>query len=184
MSSIKPVTSPTEWVSGLTYVTKANGSLRMCLNPCDLSIALKRGQHNIPTMEELTYKFSGSKYFSKLDARSGYWSMALDEKSQLLTTFNSPFRRFCFKRLPFDLSVSQDIFQAAMDDVLHDLPGVVSITDDIAVLGATEKEHDQSLRTLMQSTQEINLVFNPDKCEIKRNEIPFFCNIYTPDGVK
>ena len=94
---IKRVREPTDWVSSITYVTKADGSLRICLDPSDLNKALKRGQHHIPTMEELSSKFSGAKLFSKLDARSGYWSVQLAESSQLLTTFNTPFGRFCFK---------------------------------------------------------------------------------------
>ena len=122
---------PTDWVSSLTYVLKSDDSLRICLDPSDLNRALKRGQHHIPTIDELAHKFRDAKYFSKLDARSGYWSILLDEKCQLLTTFNTPFGRQCFIRLPFGLGVTQDIFQMAMDDTLQDLPGVVSIADDI-----------------------------------------------------
>ena len=134
-------------------------------------------------MEELAHKFSNAKYFSKLDARSGYWSIVLDDKSQLLTTFNTPFGRHCFKRLPFGLSISQDIFQAAMGDGLRDLPGVVSIADDIAVFGCTEQEHDNNLHTLMERAPQINLVFNPTKCHIKQTEIPFFGNVCTATGI-
>ena len=181
---IKRVREPTDWVSSITYVTKADGSLRICLDPSDLNKALKRGQHHIPTMEELSHKFSGAKYFSKLDARSGYWAVRLAETSQLLTTFNTPFGRYCFKRLPFGLSVSQDVFQAAMDDGLRDLPGIVSIADDIAVYGKTEKEHDNNLRALMKRAQEINMIFNASKCQIKCDEIPSFGNIYSSTGVK
>ena len=181
---IKRVREPTDWVSSIMYVTKADGSLRICLDPNDLNHALKRGHHHIPTMEELGHKFSGAKFFSKLDALSGYWSLRLAESSQLLTTFNTPFGRYCFKRLPFGLSVSQDVFQAAMDDGLHDLQGIVSIADDIAVFGSTEKEHDDNLHALMRCTREINMVFNADKCQIKCNEIPFFGNVYSSSGVK
>ena len=78
---IRPVTEPTDWVSSLTYVLKSDDSLRICLDPRDLNRALKRGQHHIPTMDELAHKFRDAKYFSKLDARSGYWSILLDEKS-------------------------------------------------------------------------------------------------------
>ena len=56
---IKLVTEPTDWVSSITYVMKADGSLRVCLDPKDLNRALKRGQHHIPTMEEIGHKFSG-----------------------------------------------------------------------------------------------------------------------------
>ena len=118
---ICPVNELTDWVSSIIYVQKADGNLRICLDPRDLNKALRRGQHHIPTIEELTYKFAGAKILSKLDAKTGYWSVQLDPSSQLLTTFNTPFGRFCDKRLPFDLETSQDVFQQAMDQILDGL---------------------------------------------------------------
>ena len=144
---IRPITEPTDWVSRITYVQKPNGQLRICLDPKDLNNALKRGQHHIPTLEELTHHFTGATMFSKLDAKSGYWSVPLKESSQLYTTFNTPFRRFCFKCLPFGLKTSQDVFQKAMDNILENLPGVVSIADDIVVYVKDQQEHDKNLQT-------------------------------------
>lgn len=137
---IRPVTEPTDWVSSITYVTKPDGLLRICLDPKDLNL-----QHYIPTVEELPHKFTGAQVFSKLDAKSGYWSVVLEEQSQLYTTFNTPFGRFCFKRLTFSLKISQDVFQAAMDDILQGLPGVISIADDIAVINKNQDDHDKNV---------------------------------------
>ena len=180
---IRPVTEPTDWVSSITYVQKNDGSLRICIDPSDLNKALKRGQHHIPTVEELNHLFAGATVFSKLDARSGYWSVPLESDSQLLTTFNSPFGRYCFKRLPFGLSVSQDIFQAAMDDVLEGLPGVVSIADDIVVFGRNADEHNTCLHKLMTRASAKGLVFNSAKCKINTKQVEFFGNIYSKHGV-
>jgi transposase InsO family protein len=181
---IRPVVEPTDWVSSITYVQKADGSLRICLDPKDVNMALKRGPHHTPTVEELTHKFANATHFSKLDARSGYWSVQLNRDSQLLTTFNSPFGRYCFKRLPFGLKTSQDVFQRAMDQILDGLPGVISIADDITVYGTSEEDHDKNLVKLMDRAREKGLVFNPNKCLIKAREIPFFGNIYSRDGVR
>ena len=76
---------PTDWVSRLIYVQKANGKLRLCLDLNDLNHAIKRCHHHTPMLEELTHKFAGSIVFSKLDAKNGYWSIKLDQTSQLLT---------------------------------------------------------------------------------------------------
>ena len=75
---IRRVTEPTDWVSSLAYSHKKGGDLRVCLDPRHLNKALKRPHHKTPTVEELTHKFSGAKVFSKLDAKSGYWSVQLD----------------------------------------------------------------------------------------------------------
>lgn len=180
---IRPVDEPTEWVSSITYVHKPDGSLRICLDPKDLNVALKRGHHHTPTVEELTHRFAGAQFFSKLDAKSGYWSVPLDKDSQLLTAFNSPFGRFCFKRLPFGLKTSQDVFQRAMDKILDGLPGIVTIADDIVVYGKNVKEHDENLHRLMQRAQEKGLVFNSSKCKIKEESIPFFGHVYSRNGI-
>ena len=69
-----------------------------------------------------------------------------------------------------------------MDDVLQDLPGIVSIADDITVYGRDDQEYDKNL--LMERAREKGLVFNPNKCFIRKTEIPFFGNIYSATGVR
>ena len=180
---IRKVTEPTDWVSSLAYSKKKSGKIRICLDPRHLNLALKRPHHKIPTVEELTHQFHGSCYFSKLDAKSGYWSVQLDEESQLLTTFQTPYGRYCFTRLPFGLKVSQDIFQLKMDQILENVEGATGISDDVVVYGKTEEEHDESLRNLMKAAAENGLVFNSEKCAIKTQSITFFGATYTPEGV-
>ena len=98
---IRKVKEHTDWCSSLAYSVKKDGSLRICIDPQKLNAALKRCPHKIPTLEEINPKFTGSSVFSKMDAKAGYWSVHLDEPSQLLTTFQTPFGRYCWKRLPF-----------------------------------------------------------------------------------
>ena len=73
------------------------------------------------------------------------------------------------------------IFQARMDSILESLKGVISIADDVCVFGATDKEHDVNLITLMEGAKREGLVFNTTKCHIKKS---FFGNTYTKDGIK
>ena len=84
------VDEPTDWVNSLVCVTKSNGTLRLCLDPKDLNRAIKRPHHRTPTLDEVLPRLSDAKYFSIVDARSGYWNIQLDHESSLYTTFNSP----------------------------------------------------------------------------------------------
>ena len=181
---LRKVEEHTDWCSSLAFSIKKDGSMRICLDPQKLNDSLKRCPHRIPTVEELNPQFAGAQFFSKLDAKAGYWSVHLEEESQLLTTFRTPFGRYCWRRLPFGLCVSQDIFQARMDDILENLTGVISIADDVAVVGRTEEEHDQNLHNLMLRAAEKGLVFNSKKCAIKQKSITFFGNIYSCNGVQ
>ena len=158
------VDQSTDLVSLITYVQKANGELHLCLDRHDLNRAICHNHHKMPTVEEVTHKFANSCYFTKLDACHGYWSIVLDEESSLLTTFNSPFGRYCFPCLPFGLVCSQDIFQKKMDQFLKECPGCIGIANDITVHGCTEVEHDAHLQNLMQVPASMELCSIHRKC--------------------
>ena len=71
-----------------------------------------------------------------------------------------------------------------MDEILEDLPGVAGITDDVCVHGKDVQEHDDNLRRMMERAKQCGLVFNSEKCDIRKNEISFFGNIYSKDGIR
>ena len=184
MEVIEKVSKPTDWVSSLAISRKSNGKLRVCLDPKDLNKACKRTYHKTPTLEEITHKLHGARVFSKLDARHGYWSIQLTDRASDLTTFNSTFGRYKFRRLPFGLKVAQDIFQEKMDLILSNCPGTLNIADDIIVYGHDNEEHDKNLHRLMTTATKFGLVFNQDKCEIKVDEVAFFGCIYGKEGTR
>ena len=180
---IRKVTHHTDWCNSLSVVFKKDGTLRICLDPRRLNDNLKRCPHKTPKLEELNPAFSSAKYFSKLDAKAGYWSVPLAQESQELTTFRTPFGRYCFQRLPFGLSVSQDIFQQQMDNILQQTPGCVGIADDVVVYGQTEKEHNENLIRLFEVAKKEGLVFNSAKCMINTSQISFFGSMYSDKGI-
>ncbi|GFO29208.1 transposon ty3-i Gag-Pol polyprotein [Plakobranchus ocellatus] len=113
-------------------------------------------------------------------------SIAFSRKSNgklKLTTFSSPFGRYRFLRLPFGLSVSQDIFQFKMVQILEKGEGTLEISDDVCVYGETEEEHDRNLLNLLKVCKERGLVFNSDKCYIKQPQISFYGLIWDENGV-
>ena len=175
---------PTDWVNSIVYQRKSNGKLQICLDPRDLNTAIKREHHVTPTLEDIIPKMSGAKFFSTVDAKCGYWNVRLDEQSSFLTTFNSPYGRYRFKRMPFGLKMSQDIFQARIDQLVEGLAGVVAIADEIVIFGATQEEHDENLRRLLARCREHGLKLNPDKSQISQPEVKFYGIICSAEGVR
>ena len=107
---VKKQEEATPWVSNVLCTPKPNGDIRICLNPKPLNKAVKRPHHYAPTMEDILQKLHGCKYFSALDQSSGYWNFKVHPDSVHLLTFNTPFGRCAYKRLPFGLVSSQDVF--------------------------------------------------------------------------
>ena len=70
------VTEPTQWVNALVVCEKPKThKLRVCLDPRPLNKAILRPHYPLPTLEDVTSKLTGAKFFSVLDARSGYWAI-------------------------------------------------------------------------------------------------------------
>ncbi|KAK3709526.1 hypothetical protein QZH41_006764 [Actinostola sp. cb2023] len=150
----------------------------------DLNAAIQREYHVTPTLEEILPKLSGANIFSIVDAKCGYWNVVLDEESSYLTTFNSPLGRYRFKRMPFGLKMSQDIFQTRIDQTFEGCTGVIGIADDIVVFGQNEEEHDANMHGMLERCKATGLKLNPDKCHIRQDEIKFYGIICSSDGIK
>lgn len=116
------VTEPTKWVNALVVCEKPKThKLRVCLDPRPLNKAIMRPHYPLPTLEDVTSKLAGAKYFSTLDARSGYWAIKLSKESSMLTTFNTLYGRYRFLRLPFGIVSAQDEFQRRVDETYEGL---------------------------------------------------------------
>ena len=82
-----------EWCNSFLLVPKANGNVRLCLDPVRLSQALIRHVHRGPMLSDILLRLNNVKYMSIIYASSGYHNQKLDEKSLYLTTFACPFGR-------------------------------------------------------------------------------------------
>ncbi|CAH2091430.1 unnamed protein product [Euphydryas editha] len=112
MEIIRKVSHPTPWVNAIVLPAKKDGSVRVCLDPRPLNLAIRRAHYPLPTLTEIATKLHGAKYFSKLDARSGFWMVQLDDESADLCTFGTPFGRYQFLRLPYGISCASEVFHA------------------------------------------------------------------------
>ena len=131
---IVPVDQPTDWVNTMVVVeNKHTEKLRICIDPRPLNKAIKREHYHLPTIEEITTRLSGAKYFSTLDASSGFWQIPFDEESSMPTTFGTPFGRYRYTRMPFGIHSAQEVFHKRLHELFHDLDGVETDIDDILV---------------------------------------------------
>ena len=168
----------------MVIVPKANRKVRICVDLTRLNRSVQSERHILPSVEHTLAQIEGAKIFTKLDAISGIWQVELSPESSLLTTFITPFGRFCFKHLPFTITSAPEYFQRKMCDILTGLKGVVCLIDDVLVCGTTQEEHDQNLLAVLRSVQEAGLTLNREKCEFSKSSIKFLGQVVDTKGIR
>ena len=184
MGVISKVDIPTPWCAGMVVVPKKTGAVRICVDLKPLNESVLREVHPIPKVDEILGKLSGATIFSKLDANSGFWQIPLSEDSRLLTTFITPVGRFCFNKLPFGISSAPELFQKRMGKLLEGLEGVVCLIDDVLVVGADQKQHDERLTRVLERIESAGVTLNPEKCEFSKSSVRFLGHCIDKDGVR
>ena len=186
---IAPVQRPTPWVSSMVIVSKKNGSLRICLDPQDLNRAILREHYPLPTIEGVATRLHGAKVFSVLDVRKGFWHVELDEPSSFLATFNTPFGRYRWRRMPFGICSAPEVFQQRMHELVEGLKGVEVIADDFVTVGygGTMEEavtdHDHNLVCFLKRCAARGVKLNTEKLRLRMHEVPFIGHVATDRGL-
>jgi hypothetical protein len=181
---ILSVDEPTEWVNSLVITEKKDGSLRLCLDPKDLNKNIQREHFQIPTFEDVVTRLGGKKVFSILDQKDSYWQVVLDEESSKLCTFNTPFGRYRFKRMPFGISSASEILQKRTYKAFGDIPGVHVISDDMLIAADTDVEHDGILSKVMERARSQGVKFNKQKTQFKLPEVFYMGRRVGADGIR
>ena len=122
---ISSIEKDTEWCAGMVVAPKKNGKVRLCVDLSRLNQHVRRELFPLPHVDDALASLADAKFFSKMDANSGFWQIKLHPDSKDLTTFITPFGRYCFNRMPFGISSAPENFQRQMSKVLKGLDGVL-----------------------------------------------------------
>ena len=156
-SVLAKVTEPTEWVRQMAVVCKKSGDIRICIDPKPLIAVLMREIYKLPMVEDAITKFDNCETFSKFDVKNAFWHCELDEESSFLTMMVTPFGRYHWTRLLFDVNVATEIFQI---NLLEELSGLkytiaIAIADD-CIIASPEREYDKVIYAFLQRCDENN----------------------------
>ncbi|KAL7889063.1 hypothetical protein AOLI_G00040370 [Acnodon oligacanthus] len=181
MKVIAKIEEPTQWVNPIVIVEKSNGELKICLDPCDLNLAVMREHYQLPTVEEVTSRLSKANYFTVLDPSSGFWQIKLDEASSHLCTFNALFGHYRFLRLAFGINSAPEVFHRTVRQLFE---GVETYIDDLLILGETKEQHNCRLRQVLERARAKNFKLNKEKYKVGLEEVKYLGHIFSEDGLK
>ena len=166
---ITPVTEPTEWCASIVVTpTKDTDDIRMCIDLSCLNKYIRRERYQsvTPSQGVADIAANNAKIFTELDAMKGYHQCPLDEESQLLTTFITPFRRFKYLRAPYGISSISEHYNHRMDEAFAGLTGYRRIVDDAVIYDSKINQHTDHVRRFLQRCTEKHITLNIAVCSI------------------
>ena len=173
--------------SNIVLVRKKDNSLRFCIDYRKLNNRTIKDAYSLPRIDETMDTLKGSKYFSKLDLRSGYWQVPMREEDKAKTAFSvGPLGFFECNRMAFGLCNAPGTFQRLMERCMGELhlKECVIYLDDIIIYSETLPEHFSRLEAVFQRLEAANLKLKGKKCEFLKTRVEYLGHIVSEAGIE
>ena len=154
---IRSSTSP--WGAPVLFAKKADGTFRLCVDCRKLNQLTVKNKYPLPRIDELFDQLGGSRFFSKIDLRSGYHQLKIREEDIPKTAFRTRYGHFEFLVMPFGLTNAPAAFMDLMNRIFRPYLDrfVVVFIDDILIYSKTREEYAKHLRIVLQTVRDHQL---------------------------
>ena len=174
-----------EWASPIVIVPKPDGQVRICgdfkrtINPF-----IDTEQYPFPTADELFQKMQGGKKFTKLDLKTAYLQIELDDETMKYLVVNTPDGLKEFTRMPYGITSGPAIFQRKLAMELSHIPMTVVNIDDVLISGKTDEEHFANLHAACDKLLFLGATLNTKKCRFFQNSFEHVGFILSKHGIE
>ena len=108
--------------------------------------------------------------YTKLDTHIGYHQCPLDNESQLLTTFITPFGRFKYLQAPYGISSILEHYNRRMDEAFTGLAGYRC---NIIIYDSNATRHKAHVHQFLQRCVKRKITLNQDEWEYTQPQVTF-----------
>ncbi|UYV84270.1 hypothetical protein LAZ67_X001713, partial [Cordylochernes scorpioides] len=181
---IRPSSSP--WSFPVILVKKRDGKYRFCVDYRKLNDVTVKDVYPIPRIDEVLDTLQGSKYFSAIDLKSGYWQVEVEEKDKEKTAFTTAHGLYEFNVMPFGLCNAPATFERNMENRLGNLRWQICLCylDDVIIYSSDFSTHLKRIEAVLKCFREANLKLNNKKCQFAFEELEILGHITNQQGIK
>ena len=159
------------WVLIVT-IKKTDGDIRIC---CDFKIGV---YHQICSdlfpllsIETASHELANMKHFAKIDLKSAYKQIEIDDKSKEIIALNTPMGFLRWSRLPFGIKTASYIFRRAIEKISSRNVDNIIIYQDIFLGACTREELKSKTERVLRRLKQAGMTINRDKCKLECEKI-------------
>ncbi|GKD47535.1 putative reverse transcriptase domain-containing protein [Tanacetum coccineum] len=180
---IRPSSSP--WGAPVLFVKKKDGSFRMCIDYQELNKLTVKNHYPLRIIDDLFDQLQGSSVYSKIDLRSGYHQLRVQEEDIPKTTFRTRYGHYEFQVMPFGLTNAPAIFIDLMNRVCKPYLDkfVIVFIDDILIYSKNKQEHEEHLKLILELLKKEELYAKFSKCEFWIPKVQFLGHMIDNEGI-
>ncbi|GKA05800.1 putative reverse transcriptase domain-containing protein [Tanacetum coccineum] len=126
-----------------------------------------KNRYPLPRIDDLFDQLQGSNVYSKIDLRSGYHQLRVQEEHIPKTAFQTRYSHYEFQVMPFGLTNAPVVFMDVMNRVCKPFLDkfVIVFIDDILIYSKNKKEHEEHLKAILELLKKEKLHAKFFKCE-------------------
>ena len=137
----------------MLFVKNKDGTLRLCVDNKQLYKMTVKNKYPLPMIDDLFDQLKGTCVFSKIDLRSRYHQLRINDVDVHKTTFRTRHGHYKFLVMSFGLTNAPTTFIDSMNRVF--LPFldrfVMVFIDNILVYSRDRKDYDTHLRVVLET---------------------------------
>lgn len=178
--------SESPFASPIVVVRKKDGSVRLCIDFRKLNSQTIKDAYALPNLEEVFSLLTGSKWFSVLDLKSGYYQVEMEEADKQKTAFVCPLGFWEFNRMPQGVTNAPSTFQRLMERCMGDLNRREALVfiDDLIIFSDTLEQHESRLLQVLNRLKEYGLKLSSEKCKFFQTSVRYLGHIVSQHGVE
>ena len=96
--------SKSSWGAPVVFATKADGSLRLCVDYRELNKRTLKNKYPLPRIDDLFEPLSGARMFSLMDLATGFHQLRVAKDSVPVTAFHTQSGFYEWLVMPFGLT--------------------------------------------------------------------------------
>ena len=166
--------------------TPTTGEYRAVTDFRALNAVTLKNKYPLPRADQLFDKLSKAKYFTKIDLRTGFYQILINEADRHKTAFTTSQGLFEYNVLPMGLCNSPGIFMQLMNDTFAAFLNkfVLVFLDDIIVYSNTAEEHEQHVRQALARLRQQRLYAKASKSALCKREVEFLGHMVGEHGLR